>query len=71
EVDPQMDGFKVFVTGLSGRFVVRTVPAAAEGGEAQEVVLRKTMELEFSVPGDDVKISEDKVYLLKQKWIWR
>ncbi|NLX58558.1 MAG: hypothetical protein GXY74_05655 [Phycisphaerae bacterium] len=71
EVDMQMDGFKVFVTGLSGRFVVRTVPATAEGEQPEEVVLRKTMELDFSVPGDSVRISEDKVYLLKQKWIWR
>jgi hypothetical protein len=71
EVDVQMDAFKVFVTGLSGRFVVRTLPALVEGEEPEEVVLRKTMELNFSVPGDDVRISEDKVYLLKQKWIWR
>ncbi|NIA21197.1 MAG: hypothetical protein GWP05_04320 [Anaerolineaceae bacterium] len=71
EVDPEMDKFTVFVAGLSGKFVVREIPAAKEGGKPHEVVLRKTLRLDFSIPGDDVKISEDKVYLLKQKWIWR
>lgn len=71
EVDPKMDKFSVFVTGLSGKFIVREIPAAKEGEKPREVVLRKTMRLDFSIPGDDVKISEDKVYLLEQKWIWR
>ena len=59
------------MTGLSGKFVIREIPAAKEGEKPKEVVLRKTMRLDFSFPGDDVKISDDKVYLLKQKWIWR
>jgi len=71
EVDPKMDKFTVFLTGLSGKFIIREIPAAKEGQKPREVVLRKTLRLDFSIPGDDVKISEDKVYLLKQKWIWR
>ena len=71
EVDPRMDAFKVFVTGLSGQFTVRTIPAAKEGQEPKEIVLRKTMELDFSFPGDEIDLDEDKVYLAKQKWIWR
>jgi len=71
EVDPKMDRFKVFVTGLSGEFTVRTIPATEEGKEPREIVLRKTMQLSFDFPGDDVDLGADKVYLSSQKWIWR
>lgn len=71
EIDPEMDHFKVFVTGLSGEFIVKTVPAAKEGDAPKEVVLRKTMQLEFKFPGDDVQLNVDKIYLKSQKWIWR
>ena len=71
EKDPEMDHFKVFVTGLSGEFIVKTVPAAKEGDAPKEVVLRKTMQLEFKFPGDDVQLNIDKIYLKSQKWIWR
>jgi len=71
EADPKMDRFKVFVTGLSGEFTVRMIPAAEEGKAPKEIVLRKTMQLCFDFPGDDIDLSADKVYLSSQKWIWR
>lgn len=71
EVDTKTDKFQIFVTGLSGEFVVKTIPAAEEGKEPKEVVLRKTMRLLFDFPGDEIDLAADKVYLVGQKWIWR
>lgn len=71
EADPGMDRFKIFVTGLSGEFVVRVIPATSEGEEPREIALRKTMQLVFDFPGDEVDLDADKVYLVEQKWIWR
>ncbi len=71
EVDPQMDRFKIFVTGLSGEFVVRELPPKKEGEEPKEIVLRKTLQLNFDFPGDTIDLSADKVYLREQKWVWR
>jgi hypothetical protein len=71
EVDPRMDGFTIFVTGLSGEFIIKTIPAAKEGDAPKSVVLRKTMQLDFKFPGDEVDLNADKVHLVGQKWIWR
>ena len=71
EVDPQMDHFKVFITGLSGEFIVKTIPAASQDEEPKNIVLRKTLELVYKFPGDDINLNADKVYLVSQKWIWR
>lgn len=71
EVDPAMDSFKVFVTGLSGQYTVKTIPPVEEGGEARDVVLRKTLQMTFAFPGDKIDMQLDKVYMKSQKWIWR
>jgi hypothetical protein len=71
EQDLKMDRFKVFVTGLSGEFIVRQMPPAAQGGEPRDIVLRKTLQLEFAFPGDEFEVQRDKVYLAGQKFIWR
>jgi hypothetical protein len=65
-----MDRFTLFVTGLSGEFTIRAIPAG-EGEQPKQVVLRKTMELVFKFPGDDVELNRDKVHAVSQKWIWR
>lgn len=71
EVDPKMDNFRIFVTGLSGEFIVRLIPSTEEGKEPKEAVLRKTIQLELDFPGDDIDLNADKVYLVSQQWIWR
>jgi hypothetical protein len=71
EMEPKMDKFTIFVTGLSGEFIVRQIPAAKEGEQPREAVLRKTLQLVFDFPGDTVDIQADKVYLAGEKWIWR
>lgn len=71
EVDPRMDQFTLFIAGLSGEFVIKTIPAAKAGEEAMNVVLRKTMQLVFKFPGDDTNLNQDKVHFAGQKWIWR
>lgn len=71
EVDPRMDEFKIFITGLSGEFIVKTIPAAKAGEAPKSIVLRKTLLLVFKFPGDEVDLSADKVHFAGQKWIWR
>ena len=71
EADVKTDSFTIFVTGLSGEFVIREVPAAGGNGATEQQVFRKTMQMEYDFPGDTVNLAEDKVYLVGQNWIWR
>jgi hypothetical protein len=71
EADVKMDQFTLFITGLSGEYVLKTLPAAKEGQEAKTFALYKTMQLVFKFPGDEENRSADKVYFVGQKWIWR
>ena len=71
EVDPNMRKFQIFVTGLSGEFVTRDIPAPKPDDKPITVILRKTMDLDFACPGLDPSRDLDKCYLSGQKWIWR
>ncbi len=71
EVDPDMKKFQVFVTGLSGDFVLRDIPGPKPEDKPITAVLRKTMELDFACPALDPSRGLDKCYLSGQKWIWR
>lgn len=71
EVNKEMDRFKLFISGLSGEFIVREIPSAEEDGDPMAVVLRKTLQLDFIFPGDTVDLERDEVYLTGRKYIWR
>ncbi len=71
EVDLKMDQFTIFISGLSGEHILKTLRPAKEGEEAKIVALYKTMQLVFKFPGDEENRSADKVYFESQKWIWR
>jgi hypothetical protein len=71
ENDPRMKGLKLFITGLSGEFIVRDLPSADPAQKSVAAVLRKTMELTYKCPGLDPVRNETACYLDGQKWIWR
>ncbi len=70
-VDERINSFKIFVTGLSGEFIVQEVPSVKEGEDPQMVVLRKTMELRYAVPGDETRNDTVTVQPQGKRWMWR
>jgi hypothetical protein len=56
--------FKLFIGGLSGEFVEMTDPesgAAIKNSKGEQVILRKTLQLTYSVNGDEVYPGEDAI----------
>ena len=65
-IDPSADRFKVYLTGFSNGYEVK--PGAA----GQEVVLRKTLALEYWRPGDEFEQSEQEIrFVGEPEWIYR
>lgn len=67
----RINSFRIFVTGLSGQFVVREIQSAKDGEASMPVVLRKTLELQYRVPGDETRSDGTEVHLVKKRWMWR
>ena len=65
EPSPEMGSFSIFVTGLSGENV------KVKGADDQETFLRKTLQLNYFVRGDDVFPGEDEVNENAERWIMR
>jgi hypothetical protein len=85
EPQTRMGKFDVFVGGLSGEYTILKkkdgkftqidLKKAAEElkgvPEADRLTLRKTLQLTFQVPGDEVRPGEDPVIKKGQKWVMR
>jgi hypothetical protein len=85
EPQSRMGKFDIFVGGLSGEYAIlkkkdgQFVPIdlkkAAEElkgvPESDRITLRKTLQLSFHVPGDEVRPGEDPVIKKGQKWVMR
>ncbi len=73
EPDPRMGEFSIFVSGLSGETVVMKDARGQEmqTPEGRPMILRKTLQLNFSVPGDEVRPGEDPVKQTGQQWVMR
>jgi hypothetical protein len=65
EPTPEMGQFSVFVTGLSGEH------ATVKGPDDKPVILRKTLQLNYLIRGDEVYPGEDEVNENPQEWIMR
>lgn len=65
EVDPRMGHFSVYVQGLSGE------TATVKGPDGKDVILRKTLQLNYLIRGDEVYPGEDEVNEEPQKWVMR
>jgi hypothetical protein len=85
EPQTRMGRFEIFVGGLSGeyaimkkqggRFVQIDLKKAAEElkgvPESDRITLRKTLQLSFHIPGDEIRPGEDPVMKKGQKWVMR
>jgi hypothetical protein len=60
-----MGRFSIFVSGLSGE------TATTKGPEGKDVILRKTLQLNYLIRGDDVYPGEDDVNENPSEWVMR
>ncbi len=69
----ETDRFTLFVEGLSGLYVERPRPDVPEDApEDQKTIrLRKTLALEYDLPGDRWWQNLDQPVFLSKKWTWR
>lgn len=81
---PKMGHFSIFAGGLSEEFavfkpengnLVRTKPGELIGKSDEEkakyITLRKTLQFDFHIPGDDIRPGEDEVHAKGKQWIMR
>ncbi len=72
-----MGRFSIFVAGASGESVIlkddkgNAVERTNPEGKKEPVVLWKTLEVNYLVPGDEKDPGKDVVELVEQKWIMR
>lgn len=66
EPSPEMGQFSIFVSGLSGEIAMLKGPSTT-----QPVILRKTLQLNYIVRGDDVYPGEDEVNENPEEWVMR
>lgn len=70
EEDARMGRFSILVTGLSGESTVLTdLDGKPYKRNGREIVLWKTLKLDYNVPGDEAFPGEDRVELLGQEWV--
>jgi hypothetical protein len=65
EPSEEMGHFSIFVGGLSGEAV--SVP----GPEGKDVILRKTLQLNYFIRGDEVYPGEDEINVDAKQWVMR
>lgn len=65
EPTAEMGKFSIFVTGLSGEF------ATVKGPDGKDVILRKTLVLNYHVRGDEVRPGEDEIDVEAEEWVMR
>jgi hypothetical protein len=73
EPNPRMGTFKIFVTGLSGEVVTAKDDDGKDlkGEDGQPILLRKTLELEYAVYGDEFYPQRHEIHALGESWVMR
>lgn len=73
EPTARMGSFKIFVGGLSGEFTILKDDDGKEvnGPDNLPVMLRKTLEIDYQIYGDEFYPGRDDVHELAQKWVMR
>jgi hypothetical protein len=66
EPSAEMGQFSVYVSGLSGE-----IAQVKAGATTQPVILRKTLQLNYLIRGDEVYPGEDEVNENPQQWVMR
>ncbi len=73
EPDPRMGAFSIYVGGLSGEFVIlkdaKGKPLQDEKGNP--IILRKTLQLNYLIQGDEIYPGEDQVNKVAERWVMR
>jgi len=73
EPESRMGSFQIYVGGLSGEYVELTddedKPVLDKSGK--QVILRKTLELNYEIYGDEVSPGADLVHAKPEKWVMR
>jgi hypothetical protein len=77
EPHPKMGRFSIFAAGLSGESVIlkddkgNAIERTNPEGKKVPVVLWKTFQLDYLMPGDEKNPGNDVIELVEQKWIMR
>ncbi|MGE5607658.1 MAG: hypothetical protein ACM359_00240 [Bacillota bacterium] len=77
EPTPDMAMFSIFAGGLSGEGIVlkddkgQVVTREAKDGKKEPVVLHKTLQMDFHIPGDDRYPGKDEIDVLDEQWVMR
>jgi hypothetical protein len=80
EPAPRMGTFHIFVAGLSGETVymkdgdplsIKDWTKVSDEEKKKLLTLRKTLDLTYQVPGDEIRPEEDVVLAKKEEWIMR
>lgn len=73
EPSARMGAFSIYVGGLSGEFVIlkdaKGNPVKDDKGNP--IILRKTLQLNYIIPGDEIYPGEDKINQNPQRWVMR
>ena len=65
EPSPRMGHFSIFVQGLSGE------AATVKGPDKKDIILRKTLQLNYLIRGDEIFPGEDEVNKESEDWVMR
>jgi hypothetical protein len=73
EVSPEMGSFSIFVSGLSGEyaFLKDAKGENAKSPDGNPIILRKTLQLNYLIRGDEVYPGEDVVNENAENWVMR
>ena len=77
EPNPKMGRFSIFAAGLSGEGVIlkddkgNAIERTNPEGKKEPVVLWKTLEIDYLLPGDEKNPGNDVIELVEQKWVMR
>lgn len=73
EPAPRMGEFTIFISGLSGETVTMKDASGTEmkGPDGRPIILRKTLQLDYNVPGDERFPGADPVKLVNETWVMR
>ncbi|OHB58887.1 MAG: hypothetical protein A2Y07_08660 [Planctomycetes bacterium GWF2_50_10] len=72
DFDPNARTVKIYITGLSNETVIIDHPTQMdESGKPVGVILKKTLELEYAIPGDKALRDRDGLVLESKRWVMR
>ena len=71
DFDPKAKQVTLFLAGLSNEIAVVTHPTATEDGQPLKVYLRKTLQLDYTISGDEKLRSKGALAYKDKRWIMR